>query len=233
LARLARTALETVLERLRFDERTVGYIKFDLRRAWTRWRRHRVIVQPGERKLQLGAGRRTMPGWLNCDITGSDHDVDLATMPLPFPDSHFTDIVAQHTIEHLDYDPQVIELFRDCARMLVPGGKVWFSCPDLEKICAAYVADRCATLDRGLKRHWPHAEAPGFPVQHRINFYFHQGGQHRNLLDFEMLEWALREVGFVEVRRGTEADFIADYRDFARRNDDFESIYVTARKPSL
>lgn len=168
---------------------------------------------------------------MNCDVVGSDYDVDLACPPLPFPDGHFTDIVSQHTIEHLEYDPQVLDLFQDCFRMLRPGGRVWFSCPDLEKVCAAYVADRCSTIDRGLKRHWPHADAPGFPVQHRINYYFHQGGEHRGLMDYEMLHWALAYAGFVDIRRGTEADFLRDYPDFPPRRDDFDSIYVTARKP--
>lgn len=231
MAKLVRIPLEALLGALRFDRRTITGLKFDLRRAWTRWRRHRRVVTPAATRLQLGAGGRPVAGWLNCDITGSEHDVDLAVMPLPFPDGHFTDIVAQHVIEHLDYDPQVIALFHDCARMLKPGGRVWFATPDLGKIIAAYVQDRCATLDRGLKRHWPHAEAPGFPVQHRLNYYFHQGGEHRNLMDFEMLEWALRDAGFTDIRRGVEAEFLADYPGFPARNDDFESIYVTARKP--
>jgi predicted SAM-dependent methyltransferase len=231
VAKLARIALESVLAPLRFERRNIVGLKFDLRRAWTRLRCHRRVVTPAATKLQLGAGGRVVAGWLNCDITGSQHDVDLAVMPLPFPEAHFTDIVAQHVIEHLDYDPQVIALFHDCMRMLRPGGTVWFSTPDLEKMIAAYVQDRCATLDRGLKRHWPHADAPGFPVQHRINYYFHQGGEHRNLMDFGMLEWALRDAGFTGIRRSDEADFLSEYPDFPARNDDFESIYVTARKP--
>lgn len=229
----AKAVLEGTLRRLAFDKRTIDAVKFDLRRAWTRSRYARTQARPKETKLQLGAGGRAVPGWQNCDITASQYDVDLAVMPLPFADNHFESIVAQHTIEHLEFDPQVIELFRDCHRMLRPGGKVWFSCPDLEKICAAYMNDRCRTLDRGLKRHWPNAETDGFPVQHRINYYFHQGGEHKNLMDYEMLEWALRHVGFVEVRRGDEAAFLTDYPEFPRRNDDWESVYVTARKAPL
>lgn len=168
---------------------------------------------------------------MNCDIVGSDYDVDLAAVPLPFPDCCFTDIVSQHTIEHLEYDPVVLSLFADCFRMLKPGGKVWFSSPDLEKICAAYVQDRCRTLDAGLMRHWPHADAEGFPVQHRINFYFHQAGEHRNLMDYEMLAWGLLRAGFIDPQKSDEASFLREYPDFPARNDDAESLYVSARKP--
>jgi len=229
---LARRIVEGTLNALAFDRRTISYIKFDMRRAWTRWRMHGRRGAPTERRLHLGAGSRIVPQWLNCDIVGSQHDVDLAACPLPFVDAHFTDIVSQHTIEHLEFDPKVLELFADCFRMLQPGGAVWFSCPDLEKICAAYVQDRCRTLDVGLKRHWPHAEAAGFPVQHRINFYFHQAGQHRNLMDFEMLAWGLAHAGFVDVTHENEAAFLAAYPGFPPRRDDFESIYVAARKPA-
>ncbi len=228
---ILRAPLEATMRALRFDRRTITYMKFDLRRAWTRWRKHGRTVTPAATRLQLGAGGRQVPGWLNCDITGSEHDVDLASPPLPFPDGHFTDIVCQHAIEHLEYDPQVLNLFQDCFRMLRPGGRVWLSCPDLGKICAAYVADRGATIDRGLMRHWPHGATPGFPVQHRITFYFHQGGEHRNLMDFEMLEWALRHAGFEGVRQGEEAEFLAEYPGFPPRKDDFESVYATGTKP--
>lgn len=216
---------------LRLDQRTVSGLKFDLQRARTRWRNHRQQYSPQQTKLHLGAGSRAVDGWLNCDIVGSDYDVDLASAPLPFPDGHFTDIVSQHTIEHLEYDPQVLTLFAECHRMLQPGGKVWFSCPDLEKICSAYVKDKCATIDKGLVRHWPHAHEKDFPVQHRINFYFHQWGEHRSLLDFDMIRYALMRAGFFDVVRGDETSFLRDYPNFPSRNDDFESIYVTARKP--
>lgn len=223
--------VERTLGALRFDRRTIMYVKFDLLRARTRLFGAKGVQTPAQTKLQLGAGRRAVEGWLNSDITGSDVDIDLAIAKLPFPDAHFTDIVSQHTIEHLEYDPQVLELFAECARVLQPGGRVWFTCPDLEKICRAYLEDRGQAIDQGLKRHTPNAHAPGFPVQNRINYYFHQGGEHRNLMDFGMLEWALARAGFSEIRHVQEADLLAAYPGFPARNDDFESIYVTAVKP--
>ena len=102
------------------------------------------------------------------------------------------------------------------------------SCPDLESICKAYVEDRCTTIDRGLKRHWPHAFAKGFPTQHRINFFFHQWGKHRNLYDLEMVTWALHNAGFKEVQRVSEADLIRIYPEIPPRENDKTSLIVSA-----
>jgi predicted SAM-dependent methyltransferase len=218
------------MQRLRCEPRTISGVFFDMRRLVTRVRRQ-PLPQPLPARLQLGAGARVVKGWLNCDIAGSQFNIDLATLPLPLPSGHFTDIVSQHVIEHLQYDPQVIDLFFDCFRLLQPGGRITLSCPDMEKLCRAYLEDGCAAIDKGLKRHWPRADLPGFPLQHRLNYYFHQAGQHKNLMDFGMLKWALEHAGFTEVQHVQEADLLAAYPEFPPRRDDFESLYVTARRP--
>jgi predicted SAM-dependent methyltransferase len=224
------TFADRMLAAAGFDPRTTMYLKFDLRRLYTRLKNHRRPLKQNLSKLHLGAGMRVVEGWLNCDITGSQFDVDLAATPLPFFADEFTDVVAQQVIEHLEFDPTVLELLQECHRMLRPNGRIWLSCPDLETMCNAYLTDRCRKIDRGLKRHWPHGHLPDFPVQHRINYYFHQGGEHRNLLDFAMLSWALNYAGFREIKRVREAELLAAYPEFPPRNDDFESIYVMATK---
>lgn len=214
-----------------FDPRTSMYLRFDLRRLYTRIKHHGRQIRPDANKLHLGCGDRKVLGWLNCDITGSDFDIDLAASSFPFPSDYFTVIVAQQVFEHLEFDPVGIRFLAECHRILKPGGQIWLSCPDLEIMCSSYVRDRCRTLDHGLKRHTPAWRSePDFPVQHRINFYFHQWGQHRNLFDFEMLDWALKHTGFREVNRVPDAALPAAHPEFPPRNDDFESILVTAIK---
>ncbi|HWC99477.1 MAG TPA: methyltransferase domain-containing protein, partial [Candidatus Sulfopaludibacter sp.] len=181
-------------------------------------------------KLHLGCGWKHVKGWLNCDVTGSDIDLDLASPPFPFADGQFSVIVAQQVVEHLDYDPVLLNLLRELHRILKPGGRVWLSCPDLEIICRSYCQDRCAAIDKGRKRHWPHGEEPGFPVQHRINYYFHHQGEHRNLYDLEMLEWALGYAGFKDVRRVDEGAFYREHPDFPVREmkETHDSLILTA-----
>ena len=223
--------LTRALEELRFDPRTIAYLKLDLRRLLVRLKNHRRLLVVGHTaKLHLGCGNRRLAGWLNCDITDSDFDIDLASPPLPFSDEQFTDVLAQQFIEHLEYDPGLLDLLKDLHRVLRPGGRIWLSCPDLKAICEAYIEDRCATIDKGLKRHWPHAFAKQFPVQHRINFFFHQWGEHRNLYDFEMVTWALHNAGFEEIRRVSEEELIGNYPEVpARENKETALIVVAVR----
>ena len=217
------------LEALHFDPRTIRYLKFDLRRAIVRLKNHRrYMVAHQTTKLHLGCGQRHLPGWLNCDIADSDFDIDLSLPPLPFSDGQFTDVLAQQFIEHLEYDPGLLNFLKDLHRVMKPYGRIWLSCPDLESICKAYVEDRCATIDWGLKRHWPHASAKGFPTQHRINFFFHQWGEHRNLYDLEMVTWALHNADFNEVRRVSETDLIQIYPEIPPRENDTTSLIVSA-----
>ncbi len=215
-----------------FDPRTSMYLKFDLRRLYARLKHHRRPVKPGQTKLHLGCGGSIIQGWLNCDITGSDFDIDLAASALPFVSEQFTVLVAKEVIEHLDLDPAGLRLLRECHRILKPDGEIWLTCPDLEKLCVAYVTDRCRTLDQNRKRHSPvWQSSPDFPVQHRLNFFFHQWGEHRNLLDFEMLQWALNYAGFREIKRAKEADLLAAHPEFPPWHDDgLETILVTAIK---
>jgi predicted SAM-dependent methyltransferase len=214
-----------------FDQRTSMYVRFDLRRLYARVKHHHRQLKPDRTKLHLGCGQRVVTGWLNCDIAGSEFDIDLAASSLPFVSDQFTTIVAQQVIEHLEFDPAGLRLLRECHRILKPGGEIWLSCPDLEKMCLAYVSDRCRTLDQGLKRHSPAwRDLPDFPVQHRINYYFHQGGEHRNLMDFEMLQWALVHARFRDVKRAHEAELLAAHPEFPPHNDEFESVLVVAVK---
>lgn len=223
--------VDAAFDALGFDQRTARYLKFDLRRLYTRLRHHRRDLRQALPRLHLGCGGRKVSGWLNCDITGSDFDIDVAARHLPFDSDQFDVIVSQHVIEHLDFDPVGIRLIEECHRILRPAGRIWISCPDLEKMCAAYVQDRCRALDHGRKRHSPAWRSRAdFPVQHRINFYFHQWGEHRNLMDFEMLRWALAHAGFGEIRRANDSDITAEYPGFPPRNDDSETVLVTAVK---
>ena len=78
---------------------------------------------------------------------------------------------------HLEFDPVALNLLKECYRILKHDGEIWLSCPDLEKMCKAYLKDKCKTLDKGRKRHSPAwIKHKDFPLQHRINYFFHQCG---------------------------------------------------------
>ena len=68
----------------------------------------------------------------------------------------------------------------------------------------------------------------GVPTQHMINNYFRQCAEHKNLFDFELLEWALKQAGFGQVVRVVEKDLLERFPEFPYRGDDYHSVYARA-----
>lgn len=189
---------------------------------------------PSNDKLHIGCGTRKIQGWLNVDVINSDYDLDLAwDHPLPWPRESFSTIVAQHFIEHLDIESELPALLKRLFIVAKKGCQIWLSCPDIEKICASYLKDKCMSLLEGRKKRFPNYTLRGFPTQQLINELFHQQGEHQNLFDFELLEWLLIQAGFVNCRKSDESDFLYANPDFPCRNDDDVSLYVCAVKESI
>lgn len=78
------------------------------------------LLQRQPLKLNIGSGRRRLPGFLNVDNNENAGDVgvvhDLDSFPWPFEDSSVQEIVMDHALEHLEDTISVIlELYRICA----------------------------------------------------------------------------------------------------------------------
>ncbi len=179
--------------------------------------------------LHLGCGLRRVEGFLNVDVTGSEHDIDLAGGELPWADASFDVVVSQQVIEHLEVEAELMPLLRELARVLIPGGEAWLACPDMESICRSYLQDGGRALLADRKKRWPDFTLR-LPPQHMVNVLFHQAGEHINLFDFELLSWLLRDAGFAEVKRVAESDLLARFPAFPGRDDDEFSLYVKATR---
>lgn len=214
------------------SERTILYLRFD----WLRFRarcsvRGRRGLESPSKKLHLGCGSRHVNGWLNIDVRGSDFDVDLANLPLPWKDDCFESVVSQQVIEHLDLRLELVPLLRDLFRMAKSGAELWLCCPDLEKACRAYAVDHGLTLYQDALTRGGIVLPEGMPVQHYINDLFHQDGSHKNLYDLELMTWALESAGFSNCERVTEGEMLNRFSEFPPRRDDVQSIYIRAIKP--
>ncbi|WP_369363950.1 methyltransferase domain-containing protein [Streptomyces sp. CG4] len=231
---MVKRVIAWTLRKLDFDPRTITFVEHDCARLLARLRKRRRVPRPenssGFRRIHLGCGDRRVPGWLNCDVSGSDFDIDLANGRLPFPDASVTVVVMQHVVEHLELRGQLIPLFRELHRVCTDDAVLWLSCPDLAKVCAAYTVDRGQALKEDRCRRWPDYSLGGAPVQQLINDLFQARGRHRNLFDLELLTWALGQAGFPAVEPVKEAELLAAHPEFPPRHDDEQSLYVRVRK---
>lgn len=214
-----------------FAERTIDAMILDLKRTIARSKnlRRRALTPPSPR-LHFGCGWRRVSGWLNVDVRHSDHDMDLAAGRLPWRDNVFEAAVGQHVVEHLELVSEFLPLARELHRVLQPGGELWISCPDLEKVCRFYVEEKLELLLADRQERYPDFELGAIPLSHLVNDLFHAGGEHRNLYDFLLLQWSLQQAGFVDVSRANEAALLSRFPDFPPRRDDFQTLLVRAKK---
>lgn len=205
-------------------------IKYDLLRLRARISSaFRNSKLPDSDKLHFGCGSRRVDGWLNVDVLDSEWDVDL-TAKLPWVDDAFTLIVGQQVIEHLDLIQELPGLLAELKRVLSHGGVLWLACPDMKKICEAYMLDRGQKILSGRMERYPLAWYGRLPSQQIINEFFNQGGEHKNLFDFELLSFLVKQAGFSACFEESEDSFLASVPGFPSRNDNDVSIYVKCVK---
>jgi SAM-dependent methyltransferase len=81
------------------------------------------------KKLNLGCGTDIKKGWVNldsADLSGVDVVHDINTLPLPFDDGSFDEVLCNDIIEHIaDYVP----LLKELHRILAPGGMLHIRVP--------------------------------------------------------------------------------------------------------
>jgi predicted SAM-dependent methyltransferase len=80
------------------------------------------------KKLNLGCGVDIKEGWINLDsarLPGVDVVHDIETLPLPFRDEEFDEILAHDVLEHVEYIP----VLKDLCRILKKGGTLTIRVP--------------------------------------------------------------------------------------------------------
>lgn len=205
-------------------------LKHDILRCYVRvLSKFKYVPTLKHRKLHFGCGRRRVEGWLNVDLLDSDWNVDLCAK-LPWADGVFDAVVGQQVIEHLDIEEALNGLLSELSRVMVPGGTLWLSCPDIKKICLAYSTDKgCSILESRIKR-YPPAWLGRLPSQQIFNELFNQGGEHKNLFDFEFLSFLLQRAGFRDCTEESESIFLLENQGFHPRFDDDVALYVKCVK---
>lgn len=171
-------------------------------------------------RLHLGCGDDLRAGWVNADLAdGVDVCIDVRR-PLPFADGAATIVHSEHLVEHLE-EADAVRLFRECHRVLEPGGELSVCVPDARAPLFEYVDGDGPLLAHARDAGW-HGDADTRLAQ--INVLFRQGSQHRYAYDAETLVRRLRLAGFDEA---AERPFRPGLDSEARR---LGSLYVSAVK---
>jgi predicted SAM-dependent methyltransferase len=181
--------------------------------------------------LNIGSGGRGIPGWVNTDAVGHPSDQTFSCdvrRGLPMADGTVARILAEHVIEHLNFRFELPAVLREFRRVLRAGALVRVIVPDGRRFAQAYV-----TNDRALWESLGAYPLPGdIPTpMAMLNHIFHQGGEHHFAYDFETLEWALKEAGFVDVRQSAYGESSDPLLAIDRIEHSCYSLYVEARKP--
>jgi predicted SAM-dependent methyltransferase len=177
------------------------------------------IAHPNLR-LHVG-GKARHPDWRVLDVLPGEH-VDFVapcTDLSSFADSGVVEIYASHVLEHLGYQAELTRALSEFHRVLIPGGLLRVSVPDLTTLCRLFLDPELGGQDR-------------FRVM-RMMF----GGQidaadfHQVGLTEEFLADYLDSAGFVDIARVKD---LGEFDDASRLV--FKglaiSLNVTARKPS-
>jgi len=118
-------------------------------------------------KLNLGCGRKKLPGHVNVDRVASvDPDVvhDLNQYPYPFPDNSFEEICAYDVVEHVD---DVVAFMSEILRMAKTGARVLITTPHFS--CAN------AFTDPTHQRQLTYSSFDYFTAGHQWSFYGSEG----------------------------------------------------------
>jgi predicted SAM-dependent methyltransferase len=92
----------------------------------------RYLAANERRRLRLGSGRHTDPGWLSADLLPVHPRVIFmdVTRPWPLPSQSFDVIHCEHVIEHLSYEGG-LAMLGEAHRVLRPGGVLRIATPNL------------------------------------------------------------------------------------------------------
>ena len=91
-------------------------------------------------QLHLG-GWEVKEGWIIVNVEDREGvDVRSTVTDLSmFPDGSAVEIYASHVYEHLGYQDELPKAFAEARRVLMPGGRLRISVPDMEVLCQLFL----------------------------------------------------------------------------------------------
>jgi predicted SAM-dependent methyltransferase len=173
------------------------------------------------RRLCIGGPTRSL-GWEVLDIVPKPHvdHVGNASDLSRFPEATFAEVYASHVLEHLDFrEDEVLRALREWRRVLVPGGKLYLSVPDLEVLAQLLLRKDLTLNDRF------------FVMRMLFGGHTHQYDYHYLGFTPDILFQYLRQAGFSEIQRVVRLGLFNDASEKVFHGTRI-SLNVTAHRPA-
>jgi predicted O-linked N-acetylglucosamine transferase (SPINDLY family)/predicted SAM-dependent methyltransferase len=175
----------------------------------------------GSRKLHIG-GIARKKGWENFNALPDatvDHLGDAADLSR-FEDNTFKEIYASHVLEHFEYQYQLKHVLTEWLRVLVPGGTLYLSVPNMDVFVEIWNKNGTTDSDRF------------FIMQmifggHKDAFDYHYSGFNEAILSKY-----LKEIGFLDICRRSHFGLFKDTSIMKFKGEPV-SLNITARKPEI
>ena len=162
-------------------------------------------------KLNLGCGKRYIPGFIHVDLDDYphiDYKTDISDLSM-FQDSYADLIYSSHTLEYFDrFD--VLNVLKEWRRVLKPDGTLRVAVPDFEALVRVYQDSKDLGKIIG-------------PLYGRMLIKTPDGEKkfyHKTVYDFASLKNVLETSGFTDVHRYDWRQTI--HKDF----DDWSQSYI-------
>jgi predicted SAM-dependent methyltransferase len=175
---------------------------------------------PMPRRLHIG-GQVKSSGWevLNANPASYVDHVCNANDLSRFADDTFAEIYASHIVEHLDYIVELTNTLKEWNRVLVPGGKVLISVPDLDILAELLLSkDKLNFVERF------------FVMRMIFGSHKHKYDYHVVGLNEEFLAAFLVDSGYVNIMRVEEFGLFDDTSSMKYKGVAI-SLNVVAEKP--
>ena len=173
------------------------------------------------RKLHIG-GKSKAEGWEVLNINPApyvDHVCNANNLS-QFIDDTFDEIYASHVLEHFDYKDEMINTLIEWKRVLLPGGKIYISVPDLEVHARLLLERDKLSVDERF-----------FIMRMLFGCHVDQYDYHYVGLNWEFLAYFLRKAGYVNLRRVGTFNLFDDLSAMTFRGV-LVSLNVIAEKPA-
>jgi predicted SAM-dependent methyltransferase len=166
------------------------------------------LAKHRERKLHIGCGPMILEGWINSDFVPRNREIIFLdiTEKLPFPDASLDYIYSEHLIEHVSLSAGIGH-FKDCLRVLKPGGVIRVATPDLQFLLDYFGGKPLTPVQQGFLAEMMqefHPELARSPVMSAspailLNEFVRDWG-HMFIYDRDTLGEALHLAGFARVK---------------------------------